>query len=146
MRWDPRSGSTNRENMSLLIILRTDKFDVNAETPISEENPYRGESILQWLAARGPNELAVENISSGGAGWESSIDFRGASSVVSTSVSGADEGDTGLDREWQIQISKVVPVLKALMGGSKVKADDTLVTYLLALFAREPAFRDVRIG
>ena len=66
--------------------------------------------------------------------------------MVSTSVSGADEGDTGLDREWQIQISKVVPVLKALMGGSKVKADDTLVTYLLALFAREPAFRDVRIG
>lgn len=132
--------------MSLLIVLRTDKFDVNSETPISDENPYHGESILRWLGEQAPAELAVSSIDSGGAGWESSADYSGASYVISTSVSGEDEGDLGLDREWQIQISKSVPLLKALMGGYKVKADDPLVRFLLELFAREDAFHDVRIS
>ena len=132
--------------MSLLIVLRTDKFDVNSETPISEDNPYHGESILRWLVEQASTELAISSIDSGGAGWESSADYHGGRYVISTSVSGEDEGDLGLDREWQIQISKIVPLLKALMGGYKVKADDPLVKLLLELLAREVAFRDVRIN
>ena len=115
-------------------------FDVSRE-PENPINPIRGTSLLEWLLARVPPNLAMSAPEAEDWGWYSHIDCQGRTYMVGSCVHENPDGN----HEWVLQIDKSRSIKERLLGQGKMSADDPCFTFLHDLITQEPAFTDVTV-
>jgi hypothetical protein len=115
-------------------------FDVSRE-PEHPINPIRGTSLLEWLRARVPANLAMSAPEAEDWGWYSHVDWQGRTYMVGSCAHESPDGN----HEWVLQIDKARSIKERLLGQGRVSSDDPCVQFLHDLILQEPAFTDVSV-
>ena len=126
--------------MHPVIRFRSRLFDVSreVENPI---NPIRGASLLDWLRARAPDNLAMSPPEAEDWGWYSHVDWQGRSYMLGSSANESLDGD----HEWVLQFEKSRSFKERLLGQAKMSADDSCFSFFHSLVTQEPAFTGVSV-
>ncbi|MEI7986731.1 MAG: hypothetical protein WCI55_13980 [Armatimonadota bacterium] len=126
------------------ITFRTAKFDVNQEPRNNDfDTPSHGESIFRWLGQHVTPDFKISGIATEEVGWAATIHWKGIQYMMHSCVSGEDEGDTGLDREWQLLFEKVRSFKQILTFTNRLQTNDECFQHVLSLLKQEPDFRDI---
>jgi hypothetical protein len=126
--------------MAYVIRFRTNKFDISKERP-NPINPIPGESLLLWLRERSRLDVTVSEPDAEDWGWYSSVEWKGRSYMLGSSVSEDESGD----REWILQIEKHRTVTEKLLGRAKMGKDDECAQYFQRLIMSEATFIGVSV-
>lgn len=128
--------------MAHLVLFRTARFDITAETP-NPINPIAGQSVLTWLRT----ELAKANYTAtepDTEDWGWYIDVRGVDDWYLVGASADGEGST-TDVEWTIQVHKHRSLKEKILGRNKMADDDPLVALIERLVRADPQISDVSV-
>ena len=126
--------------MAHVIRLMTDKFDASKERP-NPINPIAGESLLLWLREKAKPRALLTEPDAEDWGWYSSVEWKGRSYMLGSSVSEDESGD----REWILQIEKHPTVTEKLLGRAKMGKDDECAHYFQRLIMSEATFIGVSV-
>lgn len=127
--------------MAHIIEFKTAKFDPSKEPP-NPINPIAGQSVLAWLrqsvlaTATAPEHEDW--------GWYIEVENEGAGYLVGSICHEVEEGASGPDRHWLIQIHKNRSVLDKLFGRNKLEANDPLVRKVVTALRSDAAIQDVQ--
>ena len=133
--------------MTKLIVFRTDRFDVSKESqhPIHPELNPHGEALLLWVRQQANEDFHVGELEDQEIGWFVLSKWKGKTYSFGCCVSGEDEGDTGMDREWQLQIGKLRSLKESILGRGKLDMSDECFSYIYRLIESQPDFREVTV-
>ena len=127
--------------MAHIIEFKTAKFDPSQEPP-NPTNPIAGQSVLAWLRQSAlPSATAPDHEDWG---WYIEVENEGVGYLVGSICYEPEEGATGPDRDWLIQIHKNRSVLDKLFGRNKLEADDPLVRKVVTALRSDAAILDIR--
>ncbi|MGY1531585.1 hypothetical protein [Luteimonas sp. A649] len=115
-------------------------FDVSLE-PENPNNQIAGTSLLEWLRARVPADVAMPAPQSEDWGWYSDVNWRGRDYMIGASANESTDGN----HEWVLQIVKSRSIKERLLGKAKMLSDDPCFSYFHGLIMQEPAFTDISV-
>ena len=127
-------------SMHPVIHFQSKLFDTSLE-PENPINPIRGSSLLNWLRARVPAELAMPPPETEDWGWYSQVNWHGRAYLVGSCAHESPDGN----HEWVLQIDKHRSFKERLFGQAKMAADDPCFAFFKDLITQEPAFTDVSV-
>ena len=126
--------------MAHLIEFKTDRFDPAREPP-NPVNPIPGYSILAWLREHvlpGATEPDHEDW-----GWYIEVEWEGSRYLVGAICHEAEDGASGPERDWALQIHRHRSVMDKMLGRNRLQPDDPLVKRVVGALRAEPSFRQV---
>ena len=115
-------------------------LDVSGE-PENPINAIRGASLLEWLRARVPHDLAMSVPEAEDWGWCAHVDWHGRIYMIGACVHENPDGN----HEWIFQIDKPRSFKERLFGQSRLSADYPCFSYFHGLITQEPAFTGVSV-
>lgn len=115
-------------------------FDLSQE-PANPINPIAGVSVLDWLRARLPADMAMSGSEAEDWGWYCTVNWQGRSYLIGASA----HEDADGNHEWIVQIEKHRSLKERLLGRAKLDTADPCFLALHGLIAQEPAFTQLSV-
>jgi hypothetical protein len=127
-------------HMHPVIHFQSRLFDI-AKEPANPINPIPGASLLEWLRAKLPSDMAMSPPAAEDWGWYADLRFAGRSYLVGSCAHESADGN----HEWVLQIDKSRSLTEKLFGQAKLDTDDPCFSLIHRLILQEPAFTDISV-